>query len=104
LDATNDVYPFWATWKSRERYLPSDFHTKAGFLKFTDSIKQPLPEQSYHHLELFALVTGLAIRDIDAAMVHDSDEVPHWVANSMLRGKHVGTILKYCPPKISETP
>jgi hypothetical protein len=68
-----------------------------------DTLKKPLPEESYHNLERFSLVVGLALRDISRVMVHeDAELVPDWVKTSVLRDKHIKHLLKLCPPKISE--
>lgn len=84
--------------------MPAVFHDEVGFVEFLKKLKEGVPEETYHHLELFALVVGLAIRDINFVMVHESDEVlPDWVATSVLKDEHVDLILKYCPPKIADT-
>ena len=104
LEANDAHYPSWGSWKSTERYLPRVFHTKDGFLDCAYKLKDGVPKETYHHLEHFSLVVGLAIRDINIVSVHESHEVlPEWVATSILREKHVAWILKCCPPKISET-
>ena len=83
----------------------SSFHSKGGFIKVLDTLRAPLPEDTYHNLEQFSLVVGLALRDISTAMVHDDAEsVPDWVKASVLGDKHRKHLLNLCLPKIAEQP
>jgi hypothetical protein len=105
LKPNDDVYPSWGHWGSEVKYLPASFHCKDGFQEVDKALRVPLPEETYHHLERFALVVGLALRDVTTAVVHeDAELVPDWIKNSTLREKHINRLLKCCPPTIVEKP
>jgi hypothetical protein len=64
----------------------------------------PLEKNTYHNHELFALVAGLAIRDINAAIMarrSDDEGVPEWVKTSKLNEKHLEWVVKSCQPKLA---
>jgi hypothetical protein len=57
--------------------------------------------ESYHDLERFTLVVGLALRDIKTVIEHDDDDmVPDWIKESPLKERELQKLLKLCPPKI----
>lgn len=114
LDADDDSFPSWGHWHSESKHLPATFHSKDGFAELERSLKLPLPERTYHHLERFYLVVGLALQDISKVLVQgDEDEevmqgdeelVPDWIKKSPLREKHIKHLLNHCPPDILEKP
>ena len=75
LDADDETFPSWGHWHSQAKHLPATFHSKDGFAELERSLKLPLPEQTYHHLERFYLVVGLALQDISKVLLQgDEDE------------------------------
>ena len=101
LQPDDDTYPSWGHWHSESKHLPVSFHSKDGFAELERSLKLPLPEETYHHLEQFSLVVGLALQDINTVVVQDDkDLVPEWINKSPLRERHIKRLLKCCPPTI----
>ena len=103
LNPNDNIYPTWGHWDSGSKYLPASFHSRDGFKEVQKALKVPLPEQTYHHMERFALVLWLALRDIGTAVVHaDHEVVPDWINQSPLGEKHIQNLLKCCPATIAE--
>jgi hypothetical protein len=81
-------YPSWASWKSRQVYLPKNFHSAASFDKALSILKNELGDSSILNglrIDAPLLLLGLIYREVCRAMEIEpggDTEAPDQLVNS----------------------
>jgi hypothetical protein len=81
-------YPAWASWKSREVYLPADFHSPAAFKRNISVLKKALADSSAleaGRIDSFLLLFGLMYREVSRSIEIEPDNptnAPDHLVNS----------------------
>jgi hypothetical protein len=74
-------YPAWASWSSKQVYLPADFHSPKSFKKLLSIIKDALNDSAIFEdrtIDAPLLLVGLTFREISRAMeVEDGEPTNH---------------------------
>lgn len=83
-------YPSWASWRSREVYLPADFHTKKSFNNSLSILKVALRDSSVFDggkIDSPLLLLGLLFREVSRTIEVEPGEstaYPQQLVNSPL--------------------
>jgi hypothetical protein len=73
-------YPDWASWSSREVYLPAGFHSSKSFKKVLKIVKNALGDSSVFKdrtIDSPLLLFGLMFREVSRAMEIEPGEPTH---------------------------
>ena len=74
-------YPFWASWNSREVYLPASFHSSKSFEEALSIVKDALDDSSIfedRNVDAPLLLLGLLFREVSRAMEIEVGEPTHY--------------------------
>jgi hypothetical protein len=68
-------YPAWARWRSRETYLPAEFHTSKAFTENLSILKKDLADSSFLSGKIDAplLLLGLMYQEVSRAIEVEPD-------------------------------
>jgi hypothetical protein len=70
-------YPSWATWKSREVYLPAEFHSPKSFRKALSILRDSFKDSSIFlsgKIDAPLLLLGLIFREVSRAVETEPGE------------------------------
>jgi hypothetical protein len=90
-------YPSWASWKSREVYLPPQIHSSRSFKTTLALVKRDLVEVEAGNVDPPLLLLGLVYREVCRAMEAEPGEettAPAHLINSQLGVKQLDEIEK----------
>lgn len=93
-------YPSWASWNSREVYLPANFHTSASFKNAISILKKSLNDSSILQggkVDAPLLFLGLVYREVSRSIEIEpgtSTKVPDHLVNSYFGIKELNQIEK----------
>jgi hypothetical protein len=83
-------YPSWASWGSRDQYLPAEFHTLRSFRKYLGIVREDFADSSMVEggkIDSPLLLLGLMYREVSRALEvepGDENETPSHIQNSPL--------------------
>ena len=93
-----DNYPSWASWKSRESYLPSEIHSSKSFKTTLAMIRKDLADsKNVKGIDAPLLLLGLLYREVSRAIEAEPSEdatVPAHLVNSPFGTKELNQIEK----------
>lgn len=90
-------YPSWASWKSREVYLPGQIHSLRYFKTTLKLVKRDLVKVEAENIDPPLLLLGLVYREVCRAMEAEPGEettAPAHLINSPLGVKQLNEIEK----------
>jgi hypothetical protein len=74
-------YPSWASWSSKEVYLPASFHSAKSFKKTLSTLKEALKDSSVFEertIDAPLLLLGLMFREVSRAMEIEEGEATRY--------------------------
>lgn len=93
-------YPSWASWKSKEVYLPENIHEPSSFKNALSILKKSLNDSSFLEggkVDAPLLLLGLLYREVSRCIEIEPDaptKAPDYLANSYFGIREINVIQK----------